>query len=292
MKPTSSRNFHALLQTRFAQGFRVCVGLDPELGKIPQSLNAVTVKGRLVEFCTKIIEATAPYAAAFKPNSAFFEAHGPAGIEALKLVIGYAKHVAPHIPVILDAKRGDIGNTNDGYVTSAFEDLGADAITVAPYMGSESLQPFLNRIEKGIIILCRTSNPGAAEFQDLWTTITSEQSRQWGLGHAREVRFYQRIALQVKHSWNRNRNCLLVVGATAPAELAEVRKLVGPEMTILIPGVGAQGAKVEDVVPVAGRNFLVNSSRSIIFASAGTDFEAAAATEAKRLHEEIAKYLK
>lgn len=227
----------------------LCVGLD--------SSN----EGDQFIFNKGIIDATADFVCAFKPNTAFYESRGLVGIEALKRTCDYIREAYPGIVLILDAKRADIGSTNEGYVTFAFDWLGADAITLHPYLGKEALQPFLDRKEKGSIILCRTSNPGAGEFQDL--TLSSLDTGN------QAVKLYQQVAENVAKKWNENGNCALVVGATYPTELEIVRRLVGT-MPFLIPGIGAQGGDVEKTVKAGvdsqGKNAIINASRSIIFA--------------------------
>lgn len=265
------------LAEHFGAGRHVCVGLDTDIRRLPTSLQPDAAPAqRVVAFNEAVIEATAEVACAFKPNSAFYEALGRAGIEALAGTIASAKRLAPEVPVILDAKRADIGNTNAGYVRSAFEDLGADAITVHPYLGREALQPFLDAEDKLVFVLARTSNPGAGEFQDLLVD---------------GVPLYRRVAKAVATSWNDAGNCGLVVGATYPEEMAQVRADVPPGMPILIPGIGAQGGDLDSVVKaqreVGSSSFLINASRSIIFASDGADFAAAAHAEAQRLDEAI-----
>jgi len=272
-------NFVEMLEARWAKGNFVCVGLDTELGKIPDT---VIKRGKFVpdiiaSFNIDIIEATNEYACAFKPNTAFYEAHGADGFRALRQTVRYIKRAYPDIPVILDAKRGDIGNTNNGYAQMAFEQMDADAITVHPYLGAEALKPFLDKRDKGILVLTKTSNPGAGEFQDV------------ELGNG--MRMYAYVASQVAYGdWNRNGNCGLVVGATYPAELEKVRSIVG-DMPILIPGIGAQGGDLEASVRAGqdsrGWGMIINSSRGIIFASSGEDFAQAAGEEARRLHDSI-----
>jgi orotidine-5'-phosphate decarboxylase len=193
------------------------------------------------------------------------------------------------VVVILDAKRADIGNTNEGYAKFAYDFLGADAITLHPYLGREALKPFLDRVDKGAIILCRTSNPGAGEFQDL---LVSKSQPAEAL--AKEGRpLYQIVAGNVAGEWNYNNNCALVVGATHPTELEIVRRIVG-EMPILIPGIGAQGGDVEKTVKAGvdknGLNAIINSSRGIIFASNGLDFVQKAKEEAQKLRDLINQY--
>ena len=254
----------------------VCVGLDSDFNKLPEHLkNSANPQ---FEFNKAIIGATHDLVCAYKPNSAFYEAQGPKGIEQLKMTCDYIRQNYPEIPIILDAKRADIGNTNVGYVTFAYDYLGVDAITLHPYLGSEAIKPFLEREDKAAIILCRTSNPGAGEFQDL---ISDGQ------------KLYQVVAKRVVNEWNKNGNCFLVVGATYPGELAEVRKIAG-EMTLLVPGIGAQGGEVEETVK-AGLNsqkagMIINSSRGIIFASGGEDFAEKAREETMKLRDEINKY--
>jgi len=284
------KNFRELLEARWASGRFVCVGLDSEFSKIPVSAHQsgneceVSVANTIVAFNRAIVEATHDFACAFKPNLAFYAAHGEEGLAALCRTIADIRAIAPGVPVILDAKFGDIGNTNTGYVQEAFDFLHADAVTVHPYLGAEALKPFLDRADKGIIVLCRTSNPGAGEFQDLLVPVA---------GTARRVPLYQHVAYRVAAEWNRNGNCALVVGATYPRELAAVRGIVD-DMPILIPGIGAQGGDVEATVKAGmdsrGTGMIVNSSRGIIFASNGKDFADAAAREAEKLNNLINQY--
>ncbi len=280
-----SRHFRKLLEHHWSENRFVCVGLDSELKKIPPAVHqrhndgSLAIKETIVTFNRAIIEATKDLVCAYKPNAAFYEAHGIPGIAALEETMELLHTLAPKVPIILDAKRGDIGNTNNGYITSAFDHLKADAITLHPYMGKKSLQPFLDRAEKGIIILCRTSNEGADEFQNL--SIDGEE-------------LYKKVARQVATQWNHNNNCGLVVGATCPQELSEVRALVDT-MPLLIPGVGAQGGSVEATVRAAkdshGSGMIINSSRGILFASSGSDFAEAARQETEKLHHLINQYL-
>src|SRR3989344_1567073 len=228
-----NRNFFEFLRARHAKGLRVCVGLDSDINKIPKSVNEIGWEyiEKIVDFNNKIIDATKDLVCAYKPNSAFYEAHGAEGMRALRHTIENIHLIAPAVPVILDAKRGDIGESNLGYVKSAFDFLGADAITVHPYMGRESLQPFLDQKNKGIFAPCRTSNPGAGEFQNLEVRVW-EPNYERAPGPSATVPLYQIVAENVARRWNENGNCGLVVGATAPEELAEVRKIIGPDMTI------------------------------------------------------------
>lgn len=254
----------------------VCVGLDPNLNKIPQFL--LQKQFSLFEFNKAIIDSTHDLVCAYKPNSAFYEAEGDRGVGELKMTCDYIRKNYPGIPVIIDAKRGDIGSTNEGYVKFIFDYLGADAVTLHPYLGSEALKPFLSRIDKGSIILCRTSNPGSGEFQDI--IFNGEP-------------FYKLVAEKVAKEWNKNGNCLMVVGATYPEELAQVRK-IAPGMTFLVPGIGAQGGDIEKTVK-AGLNsqkagMIINSSRGIIFAGSGEDFAQKAREEAVKLKDQINKF--
>jgi orotidine-5'-phosphate decarboxylase len=252
----------------------LCVGLDPDLSKLPKHLTDDPQP--YFKFNKAIIDATADLVCAFKPNPAFYESRGPAGIEELDLTCRYLQDNYPHIPVIIDAKRGDIGNTNQHYATAVFDLLGADAITVHPYFGKESLQPFLNYKDKGIIIMCKSSNLGSDELQSLLVE-----------GH----KLYLYLADQVKQHWNENGNCLLMVGATYPEDLAEARRLVGSDMVFLVPGVGAQSGNTEATVRGGlnsqGRGLILNSSRDIIYAGSGEDFTEKARARALEVRDMI-----
>jgi orotidine-5'-phosphate decarboxylase len=255
----------------------LCVGLDPDMAKLPKHVREAETP--YFAFNKAIIDATADLVCAYKPNSAFYEARGAAGIEELKQTCAYIREKAPAVSIILDFKRGDIGNTNNYYAQFAFEYVGADAITIHPWSGREGLQAFLDREDKGIIVWCKGSNSGSGEFQDLET-------------NGRKL--YLQVAQNVKNDWNGHGNCLLVVGATYPRELAEIRNLVGDEMVFLVPGLGAQGGDVEAAMKAglsrAGRGLIVNSARSIIYASGGEDFAEAARREAASLKDLINKY--
>ena len=264
--------FTQALKARWsASGSLVCVGLDPEPGKFPGAWR--DDPEATFDFCKAIIDATAEYACAFKPQVAHFAALG-AEVD-LELLIAYLHHSHPGIPVILDAKRGDIGSTAQQYAREAFDRYAADAVTANPYLGRDSVQPFLDRADRGVIVLCRTSNPGAVDLQDL-------------LVEGRPL--YQHVAEKVAREWNANGNCALVVGATGPDQLREVRAIVG-DMPILVPGVGAQGGDVEAVVSNAksadGTGLLVSSSRAILYASSGDDFADAAGAAARELRDSI-----
>lgn len=255
----------------------VCVGLDSDIDKIP--LHIKEIKHPQSTFNKMIIDATHDLVCAYKPNSAFYEARGKAGIEALKMTCDYLKEKHPEIIIILDAKRGDIGSSNNAYIKYAYDYLGVDAITVHPYLGREALQPFLDLKDKGCIILCKTSNPSSDEFQNLYLSHGRGQDRK---------PLYKIVAKQVTHKWNKNNNCMLVVGATYPEELAEVRKIVG-DMTLLVPGIGAQGGDLEATLKAGlnskKRGLIINSSRGIIFAKSPRD-------EAKKLKQDINQYRK
>lgn len=291
----SGRDWNELLQARQEKGFKVCVGLDSDDTRIPGSDRSPDVRGVIMTFNGPIVAATHDLVTAFKPNIAFYEAHGPAGLFALHDTIEYINQVAPEVPVVLDEKRADIGNTNRGYVRAAFEYFGADAVTVNPYLGAEGLQPFLDQKEKGIIVLCRTTNKGAREFQDRIVSITPEEAERWGLPQGTTMPLYQLIAWRVSREWNSNNNCALVVGATYPEELAEVRQIVGEDMPLLIPGIGTQGGDLEKTVRAGvnskGQGTIINSSSAIIFASNGLDFAEAARRETLKLHKAIQEVL-
>jgi orotidine-5'-phosphate decarboxylase len=267
-----------LLAAHFAAGRHLTVGLDTDPARIP---TAVAPDGspaeRVLEFNRAIVAATAEVAAAYKPNAAFYEALGAEGHRALAGTIAAIRELAPESAVILDAKRADIGSTNAGYVTAAFDELGADAITVHPYLGREALAPFLGRTERLVFVLARTSNPGAGELQDI----------EDGEG----VPLYRRVARAVARDWNAAGNCGLVVGATYPEEMAAIRADVPPSMPILIPGIGAQGGDLAATVAAnreAGSDaYLIAASRSLIYASDGENFAEAARAAAKALDAEI-----
>ncbi|HZV22875.1 MAG TPA: orotidine-5'-phosphate decarboxylase [Luteimonas sp.] len=257
----------------------VCVGLDPEPAKFPAQF--ASDPDAVFDFCRAIVDATAQYACCFKPQIAHFAALGAE--DALGRLIAHIHDAHVDIPVILDAKRGDIGSTAQRYAAEAFDRYRADAVTANPYLGHDSLQPFLDRADKGVVILCRTSNPGAGDLQDLMV--------QAGHGVGRPL--YQHVAEKVARDWNGNGNCALVVGATWPEQLREVRAIVG-DVPFLVPGVGAQGGDVEAVVRNArtadGTGLVVSSSRAILYASSGDDFAEAAGNATKALRDEINRY--
>lgn len=266
----------------------VCVGLDSDVDRLPQMFK--DKENAQFAFNKAIIDATHDLVCAYKPNSAFYEAQGAAGITQLKLTCDYLTQTYPHIPIILDAKRADIGNTNNGYVSFAYDYLQVDAITIHPYLGKEAIMPFLERKDKGAIILCRTSNPGAGEFQDLPFVISSEERVE--RSHITKP-LYKIVAQKVIAEWNTNHNCLMVIGATYPEEMKIIRKLA-PTMNFLVPGVGAQGGDLEKTLEAGltkeKDGLIINSSRGIIFASAGEDFAEKARQETQKLKTEINKY--
>jgi len=273
-----ARNFREMLEARWTQNHFVCVGLDTDYPKIPEAAHKGSVVETMFRFNCAIVDATYDLVCAYKPNIAFYEAQGLEGLSALSRTTTYIREAAPEVPIILDAKRADIGNTNKGYIQAAFQTFKADAVTVNPYLGGEALQPFLDQVDKGIIVLCRTSNPGAGEFQDLKVD---------------GVPLYLIVARRVANEWNKNGNCGVVVGATYPEELREVRREVG-DMPILLPGIGDQGADVEATVTAGKdsrkRGIIVNSARAIIFASKGPDFAEAARQKTLELHNMINQY--
>jgi len=249
----------------------VCVGLDPDPARFPDELKNRIDK--IFSFNKAIIDTTHDLVCAFKPQFAHYASC--AAEDQLEQTINYIHENYPEIPVILDSKRGDIGSTAEHYAKEAFERYGADSVTVNPYLGQDSVQPFLDYTGKGVLILCRNSNPGSAEFQNLTT-------------NGRPL--YQQIAHNVAKKWNDNNNCLLVVGATYPEELGEIRTIVG-DMPILVPGIGAQGGDVAAVVKNGctpdGTGLIVSSSRAILYASSDDDFAQAARDAAMKLRDEI-----
>jgi len=263
--------FDKLERAAQRNGSLLCVGLDPDPARMPVS--------DVAAFNRAIIEATAGLVCAYKPNLAFYEALGERGLAALRDTLAA---IPPDIPVIADGKRNDIGNTAKAYARALFDELGVDAATVNPYLGGDAVEPFLEREEKAAFILCRTSNPGARDLQDLLVTAP-------GGGEARPL--FEMVA-EMARRWNSRGNVGLVVGATYPEELKRVRRLC-PEMTFLVPGVGAQGGDVAAVVrnglDKAGRGLIINVSRQVLYASREKDFAVAAAGAARQLRDEIAR---
>jgi orotidine-5'-phosphate decarboxylase len=234
----------------------LCVGLDPEPARFPGSMHGDVASA--AEFCNQIVDATLDLVCAFKPQIAYFSAFG--GEEALERVIAHIRDVAPGVPVILDAKRGDIGPTASQYAKEAFDRYGADAVTVNPYLGYDTLEPFIER--GSVFVLCRTSNPGSADLQNL--EVGGEP-------------LYRRVARDLTARFGSTGRLGLVVGATYPAELGDVRSVVG-DLPLLVPGVGAQGGDADGVAPAMTKlgGVVVNSSRAVLYASSGADFADAA----------------
>jgi orotidine-5'-phosphate decarboxylase len=266
------KGFMAQLRAAWRQkGSLACVGLDPQIERLPAHIAARP--SPIFQFNKAIIDATADLVCAYKPQFAHYAACEAE--DQLERTIEYVHRAYPGVPVILDAKRGDVGSTAERYAIEVFERYGADAVTVNPYLGGDSLEPFLNYADRGVIILCRTSNPGARDLQDL------------------EVggrKLFLAVAELAVRRWNTRGNCLLVVGATYPRELAEVRA-IAPEMPFLLPGVGAQGGDLRAAV-VAGQSadgtgLIVSSSRAIIHASSGEDFATAARAVTLALRDDI-----
>ena len=247
----------------------LCVGLDPEPTRFPARLKGDANK--IYDFCARIVDATADLVIAFKPQIAYFAAHRAEG--QLERLMEHIRRVAPQVPIILDAKRGDIGSTAEQYAIEAFERYGADAVTLSPFMGFDSVAPYLKYPEKGAFLLCRTSNPGGADLQGQRLASVDGQPL-----------LYEHVASLAQGPWNLNGQLGLVVGATYPAEIERVRALA-PTVPLLIPGVGAQGGDAVATVRAGWRAdapIVVNSSRAICYASDGDDFADAARREAQR----------
>jgi orotidine-5'-phosphate decarboxylase len=272
---TEGRGFISRLQAAVEKhSSLVCVGLDPEMEKLPAHLRHLPQP--VFEFNRRIVDATAEYACCYKPQFAHYAALGAE--DQLLATIRYIHEHHPDLPVILDSKRGDIGSTAAKYAEESFARYGADAVTVNPYLGSDSVEPYLKWQDRGVIILCRTSNPGARDFQDL---------------ESGGKRLYRHVAERVARDWNGNGQCMLVIGATYPAELAEIRAVVG-DMPFLVPGVGAQGGDVAAAVRAGraadGFGLVLNSSRGILYAGSGEGFAEAARDAARVLRDEINRH--
>ena len=254
----------------------LCVGLDPDMSRFPEHLRALSPKQALIEFCTAIVDATSDLVAAYKPNLGFFVAYGIPGLEAL---VEIRKRIPASIPVILDAKIGDMATTTAAYARGYFDEWGFDAVTVNPYQGEDSLTPFFNYAGKGVIVLCKTSNAGGAELQDQL------------IGHDPREAVYLKMADRIQ-SWSERYPATigLVAGATYPSHLAEIRRRC-PELPILLPGIGAQAGDLEGSVraglDVHGGALLASASRSILYAGAGVDFATKSRAEAERLRNQI-----
>jgi orotidine-5'-phosphate decarboxylase len=304
-----------MLDAKQAEGKLVCVGLDSDFDELPDCvIDDDDDSDATMRFNKGIVEATGDLICCYKPNSAFYEAvpvRWHADVDGTLCAI---RETCPGLPIILDAKRGDIGKTNEAYAKGLLDRLGADALTINPYLGGEANIPFLERSGKGIIVLCKTSNKGGGEFQDkpvyvsyeelaeltdcdpvpkgledTWTAHITNYDKKPGY----LIPLYQYVALRVSRKWNKHGNCLLVVGATYPEQLGWVRKIVGDDMYILVPGVGKQGgdvaATLENGLNSRGTGLIINSSSGIIFASKGKDFAEAARRETLKLHEQITK---
>ncbi|OGA33085.1 MAG: orotidine 5'-phosphate decarboxylase [Betaproteobacteria bacterium RIFCSPLOWO2_12_FULL_64_23] len=260
-----------LRQAWAAQQTLLCVGLDPDPARLPAQLASSAYP--IFEFGRAIVDATADLVCAFKPQIAYYAA--ARAEDQLEMTIAHIRRHHPAIPVILDAKRGDIGSTAEMYAREAFVRYQADAVTVNPYLGFDSLQPFLDYADKGVIVLCRTSNPGAGDLQDM-----ASGGRK----------LYEVVAEKAARDWNANANVLLVVGATYPEELREIRSIVG-DMPILVPGVGAQGGDVAAVLAngatADGTGLVISSSRAVLYAGSGSDYAQAARSAALKLRDEI-----
>lgn len=265
-----------LVREIFERKSFLCVGLDPDMDKLPEHLQAE--ENPIYSFNRAIIDATAPYCVAYKPNLAFYEQLGNAGLDAFEKTVAYLGEHYPHHFVIADAKRGDIGNTSKMYARSFFGHYGVDAVTVAPYMGVDSVSPFLTYPGKWVVLLALTSNKGSLDFQ-----LTESKDGE---------RLFEKV-LRVSSEWGTNENMMYVVGATRGELIGDVRKIV-PHHFLLVPGVGAQGGSLADVCRYGMTKdcgLLVNSSRGILYASRGQDFAIAAAQSAHELQEEMAKEL-
>jgi len=238
----------------------LCVGLDPNLSKMPKHITAQP--NAIFEFCKEIIDATHDLVCAYKPQIAYFAGIGAE--DQLQKVCDYIHQNYPHLPIILDSKRGDIGSTAEMYAKEAFERFQADAVTINPYMGQDSAQPFLDFADKGVVLLCRTSNAGASDIQDLKVD---------------GIPVYEKVASMISQQWNQNNNCCIVVGATWPEQMSRLREITG-DMPFLVPGVGAQGGDVQAIVKAGqtpdGRGLIINSSRAVLYADDGPEFAQAA----------------
>lgn len=311
--------FERMYRARLDAGQYVCVGLDPDAEQLPDVFSPGSrLADNVLGYVKAIVDATHHKAAAYKPQSAYYEALGPRGADVLLGVCEHIRRVDSSIPIILDYKRGDIGRTSEQYVQAAFKRLDVDAVTVSPYLGMEAMKPFLDQDDRHVFVLCRTSNKGAGEFQnllcypyvDMDTGLyysTMEEAKREGAKGELEVtamhRMYEFVALRVARSWNRNGNCGVVVGATAPEELGVVRRLVGGDMIILVPGIGTQGGDLAASIRLGrGDDWLAevfNNSSAIMFAyKKGTrpnggpyrpvDWEIAAAYAVESMNHEVA----
>lgn len=299
-------SYQALCQSQWAKRKFLCVGIDPVEAKLPRHLLSrpctdAELEEAYFQFGRAIVDATKHVAGAYKPNAAFYEANGIPALKALYRLVAYIHKVAPDTPVIYDAKRGDIGDTAACYARSAFEIIGADAITLHPILGDDSLTPFLRYLDKGSIVLGHTSNKDGSVFQDKPIGLSTEEFREVEqflgreLPAGRSLPFYQYVAYRAARFWNNNGNCSLVVGATFPEQLREVRKFAGDNVQILVPGIGKQGGDLAKSVRFgmnSQQNGLwISASSSIIYASNGTDFADQSCLAAEQLHGEIVQCL-
>ncbi|MBM3798663.1 MAG: orotidine-5'-phosphate decarboxylase [Actinobacteria bacterium] len=264
--------FHAKLRSAWKSAdSMLCVGLDPDLDKFPDGVER-SARGAL-DFCRRVVDSTAEFACAFKPQIAYFAALGAE--RDLEQLCAHIREQHPNIVLILDAKRGDIGPTAERYAREAFDRYGADAVTVNPYLGTDSLEPFFAHSGKGVIVLCRTSNPGSGDFQSL--TVDGQP-------------LYERVARLAVDDWTKRGEVALVVGATYPDELARVRAIVA-DLPLLVPGIGAQGGDVAATVTAgrdaSGYGMMINSSRAILYASSGANWVEATTRAAERTRDEI-----
>jgi len=265
--------FMSLLRARWHRtDSALCVGLDPDAARLPESVGRGP--GAYLEFCRAIVDATAPMVCAFKPQIAYFAAEGRES--ELEALIRHINTAHPDIPVILDAKRGDIGDTARLYAREAFERYGADAVTVNPYLGQESVEPYFGWPSRGVVLLCRTSNPGSAWLQEF----------------PAEAPIYQRVAAAAR-DWNIHDNLMLVAGATYPEDLGRIRRIVG-DIPLLVPGIGAQGGDLAAVLEhgrsADGRGLVINLSRAVLYAGRGADYADAAAAAAASFCEQVREW--
>jgi len=265
------RNFKELIAAQWAKKKFLCIGLDTDFEKLPEHVREGGVRASMTAFNRAIVDATKDIVCAYKPNTPFYEARGQEGLSSLQETVEYIREVAPDMPIILDAKRGDIGHSNDGSVSYVFGHLRADAVTIHSYLGREAAEPFLEYPGKGVFVLCRTSNKGSGEFQALETS---------------DGPLYKVVARQVARGWNSRGNCGLVVAATYPDEMRAIREVAG-DMPFLVPGIGTQGGDLEASVKAAqnstGGGFIITAARSILYASRGEQFATAARERALTL---------
>ena len=269
--PQAARRFFERIEQRQKElQTRLCVGLDPDPGRIPKACQQSDRP--IFEFNKAIVDATHDLASCFKPQIAHYASE--AAEDQLQETIDYIQ--SRGVPVLLDAKRGDVGNTAEMYAKELFERYGADAVTVNPYLGKDSLQPYLDYADRGVFVLCRTSNPGGSDLQNL--VLDSGQT------------LYEHVAQTARDEWNSNNNVGLVVGATRPEELRRIRNICG-DMTFLLPGVGAQGADIREMMGAGqGGGMLISSSRAILYAGPGEDFAEQARRVARETLDEIRRY--